>query len=598
MNRLPRELIDNICAFLPKHDLKNLLTVSVPFRYAAEMHSGAFEKFTIDENNSERFLTLYSGHRLPYLQEVIFRPSIAEPVPRKNTNGWWECREDEQGLLATDESFTKQVRSLFDTLKTLETSVKGDPAQCCYRLTVYSPTRKIDSNRLCFHHGYLSWRIHLLHPWDLPTVSSIISLELRNTNCRDEFWLGDELKVDPRVALDLATKLPNLEALNLQTGAYEWCATRGDEEPTRHYECDWSGPRKYIPYLVLLIYVICYPEKGMFRSPQAQLPLYWHERNLMFWKLLLISAWYSRDARHGFANAVKGYTEDLPSSLWRASLDFLCPLDRSIDFDHAKGQPNLVNPAKWDPFSSSLRILICNLRQLRLRAAIDESLFWPEDGSQTFGPNLEILEITFQIAHPSGKWYFQGPDERGRDAVGFEITSSCYPPYQTSELDLDMDSLQDEVGFPCYTRGGAQFRIVPHDANLRPLLEGYAKAAQGMHRLKEAALWTVLRWKPESDSDSGSEMNDVDDDYGGGAWGITYSAPELAEPKQSCRLLTWTVDRWRPDPELHDAFQRIGRTKHGETLEENWIDGLGSERSFRYYMNRRCPLGDFPSDDR
>jgi hypothetical protein len=76
MDRLPQELVEEITSHLSIDDLKNVLTLSANFRFAAERYSGAFTEFTVNESNADRFVERYSGHRLLYLREVHFRPNF------------------------------------------------------------------------------------------------------------------------------------------------------------------------------------------------------------------------------------------------------------------------------------------------------------------------------------------------------------------------------------------------------------------------------------------------------------------------------------------------------------------------------------------
>lgn len=133
-----------------------------------------------------------------------------------------------------------------------------------------------------------------------------------------------ESKLDLRVIVDLTTKVPNHEYLGCQTGEFEWFPALDEEGPTRHFQHDWEGPR--------------------------------------------------RDARHDFAGAVTFYSTQLPKSLKRASLNSLDPIVRRTDIDQTQTLPNLVSPALMDPFSSSLRIMSNNLRELQIRVSVDESL--------------------------------------------------------------------------------------------------------------------------------------------------------------------------------------------------------------------------------
>ncbi|KAF2832669.1 hypothetical protein CC86DRAFT_401419 [Ophiobolus disseminans] len=117
MDRLPRELVDNICSFMLKEDLKNVLTLNDKFRHAAERYSEAFADYTIDEDNSQKFIALYSGRRLPYLREVRFKPTIPLLVYDYEKHS---CRGSLGELRQRHESFTRQIAYLFTILKKVE----------------------------------------------------------------------------------------------------------------------------------------------------------------------------------------------------------------------------------------------------------------------------------------------------------------------------------------------------------------------------------------------------------------------------------------------------------------------------------------------
>lgn len=189
----------------------------------------------------------------------------------------------------------------------------------------------------------MSWRVHLLRPDELPHVNSVHSLQVNNYGHGEEyplhycidhavdsrlFDLADS-KRDLRVALDLAVKFPNLEDLAIRTAGHERCSINIEGDPLEEYENYWEGQR-------------C-------------------------------------DARHDFAKALFLHESEIPRSLARASLDFMAPLERTLNTSHDKALPNLVSPALQDSFSSSLRVFSSHLSQLQLRAMIDDSLSWTVD---------------------------------------------------------------------------------------------------------------------------------------------------------------------------------------------------------------------------
>lgn len=80
------------------------------------------------------------------------------------------------------------------------------------------------------------------------------------------------------------------------------------------------------------------------------------------------------------------------------------PPYNSITIHQNKELPDLVGPGTKDPFSSSLRILSNNLRQVQLRVMADDTLFWSDSDVPSWS-NLEILDVMFHIACPTGRWY-------------------------------------------------------------------------------------------------------------------------------------------------------------------------------------------------
>lgn len=113
-----------------------------------------------------------------------------------------------------------------------------------------------------------------------------------------------------------------------------------------------------------------------------------------------------RDSRHSLKNAAQDIHKALPH-LPHANLNFLYPLDWAEDFHERNDLPDLVRPALWDPFSTSLRILSYQLRTMRLRVVADKTLFWSIDNNyDCTWPNTESMNIMFNNFHPSGSWYF------------------------------------------------------------------------------------------------------------------------------------------------------------------------------------------------
>lgn len=572
MDQLPQELIDKVGGFLPKEDLKHVLTLSTKFRYAAERHSGAFSEFQIGEGNAEKFVDTYSGHRLRYLRNVIFRPRLSRRLQEDYPEEIMPCHDSKEELQQTDEQFTSQIQFLLATLKSTEDRAGDRNSPGRYRLEVFSPERLVtsasDSNTNCLHHHYVGWRVRLLDASRLSKVMSVRSLAIHNdgyicgdlSRCSGEGYYSEcyispdhsaedleihdvaESRLDLGVVVDLATTFPNLQFLTCKIGAGEWNPVYWDkyteEDKDMAYEYDWQGPR--------------------------------------------------RDSRHQFAKTVAARVAQLPQSLRAASLDFLSPIENTIMIHQARALPDLVYPADKDPFSSSLRILTNSLRHLRLCVMADQSLFSSDTDATPSWPNLEIFDVMFHAACPNGTWYFQGPLGEGRSAKGYRVTGADYPPYETTENDERMDNHNENYGFQRgeFSTSDSQFRIRPDDSKVGPLLESFAKAAISMPALKKATIWASLSffrgdWEDltidTEEADIFYQQNKIfeSDNY---AWGIVFYEPGVhalkatreEHPPIPSRQLWWLVANWRPDKQLHSLFQEIGRGRYGEELTESW----------------------------
>ncbi|KAF2130886.1 hypothetical protein P153DRAFT_287537 [Dothidotthia symphoricarpi CBS 119687] len=545
MDQLPQELVDRISSYLSPDDLKNTLLLSHAFRFSTEKYSGAFARFALNEDTAEKFIDTFSGHRLLYLRDLEF--GIRLPLPEDS-----QRRDNADQVSKHDKSFTQQITFLFKTMKTVEERAGNQNKPGTVRLAISSPSRPIFRGRSLSYHHHLSWRVHLLEPEALPLLKSVRSLEVgddwdgsfgRRADDADYNWA--RVKPDYRVMVDLVVKLPNLEYWGCRIGGDEW-SPKTEQEATRYLTQDWAGPR--------------------------------------------------RDTRQDFAKAL--LSARLPDSLRRIRLDFLHDLHSSTHIDHLTAQPNLVSPAANDLFSTSLRHLSHHLRRLHLRVVADETLFWSKDNCTPSWPNLESLVVMFHMVSPSGQWYFIGPNGEGHDTAAFKVTNASYPPLETTPYDEEMDGQIEEEGDRRY-RGSpnTRIRMVPNDTTLRPFLAAFAKAASNMRALQEAVLWCPLAWAPNDEDDEELETDWLPEnctDRDRLAWGVHYQA--TGEPNFTQQggnlptevpLLWWKVGKWRPDPELHELFQQIGRTPWGDGLKEHWEDedygeGLVDREYFEY----------------
>jgi hypothetical protein len=532
MNNIPQELVDHISSYLSREDLKNTLLLSRQFQHAAENYSKAFRSYVLTESNAEKFVEMYSSHRFRYLRYLHFLTGL----PALDSNNHEDkCRESPQELESLDQEFTRQINFLFSTVKAVESQLGNAYGPGKIHLSIHTPTRSINKEEFCLHYTFVSWRLHLLSTSTLPRLSSIQRLSV---SAPDQGFHSDGpdpalQKIDLRILLDLLDKLPNLDFLHCMIGGDEWHGSF-DDEGLRNVTRDYAGPR--------------------------------------------------RDSRHDFGKTLDKIARPC---LRHVELDFLYPLDHVKQIDQRQTLPNLVKPAAFDPFSTSLRLLSYQLRSMKLCVVADETLFWPTEGngSTPAWPNLEDINVMFHMSTPSGSWYFEGLPGVG-STEGFDVTENAYPPLTTTEDDLDDFGIPPDENWNDHIRI-VQFRVSPNEKLLVPFLTAFARAAGNMPCLKSAELWSPLDLDLSLledeykgfDTSQVSNLSDV-----GLAWGVAYKKPGMRafdiEPGQdfcTSRQLWWRVARWRPPTELHDLFRRIGKDQYGDEMIEYWGSNLAGE---------------------
>jgi hypothetical protein len=370
MDTLPPELVDRISSFLDRANLKHTLLLSPAFQVAAENHSGAFADFHFVDlvQDCESFVSQYSGQRLRYLRNI--EVNICFSAMRIFAVGDLPCRESKSELDAKDQLFTKKLRHIFEAIKRAENAAKNTghgPGRI--HLTIFTPYRMMDAE-LCRHTMSSAWRLRILNAVQFPFLNSIRELSIYNPDISPErTGMRHALsRLDPRITVDLACKLPNLEHLGCRLGVEEWNYTSAN--PARkHFEHDFEG---------------C-----------------------------------ARDARAAFADALA--TAQLPPALREVQLDFFFDLSEHLHLDENEGGPDLVGTGQGDPFSKSLHVLAQGLKRLDLKVKADATLFWPVQGETPF-LNLETLNVMFFTITPSGSWYFRGRAGRGAETTGYQIT--------------------------------------------------------------------------------------------------------------------------------------------------------------------------------
>jgi hypothetical protein len=214
------------------------------------------------------------------------------------------------------------------------------------------------------------------------------------------------------------------------------------------------------------------------------------------------------------------------------------------------------------------------------------TLFWRIDATTPYWPNLRYLDIFFYAYSPSGKWYFQGPRGEGSDtSPGYEATQAHYEPMEADVTDRYHDGIYVITYDVAYTK--TQFRVVPIDKTLRPLLIAFAKVANSMPSLRKALLWTGLEFCPDDVyshyEELSTEISDAtrQSDLG---WGIAYTKPgEDVEMKgigyRDCasRRFWWMTQDWKSDATLRSLFDKIGQFQHGNEAIYHWGSAHGQK---------------------
>jgi hypothetical protein len=213
MVAFPQELIERIVLHADVDTRWNLLTGSHSLWAAVERFSWS-NSYELQSSNMDKFLNLYHDHRVHLLRNITF--SIQFHELRETEEEPLKCRETTEELLANDEFFTRQISDLFTALKTLEereTAANNRPAGM--RLTIETPRQLDNGIQHCHHRRYHSWRLHLLNPQNLPSLSSIPTITIGEET---GFWTDSSAKyerpIDLRVVIDLVSKLPNLHTLD------------------------------------------------------------------------------------------------------------------------------------------------------------------------------------------------------------------------------------------------------------------------------------------------------------------------------------------------------------------------------------------------
>ena len=520
---LPQEILTRIAFHCNTTTRANLLTASHATQAAVEENAWD-STYQLLNSRIPKFLSLYDGHRIRLLRNVVFafefpelRPSnYTEYMRYPDTDDEDEepyvpvpCRETASELKAKDETFTDQLTQLFNALKVIEERELEFGSWPVKRtLSIITPSQPIHGH-ICEHRRFSSWKLHLLNPLNLTSLYSIRSLVIGDDaifyTSMFESPSACERPIDPSVVFQLASKLPNLETLDVRY-LYEGIQYPYEAEVNRHHSRVWEGTRR----------------DGR-----------WDAARVM-----------------GQLGAGKG----LKSLVIRFG-----ELKSFVHIDQRVAMPDLCCLAGYDLLSAALREYSWNLVTLEVQGVVDQTLFWPVDeeegASRPFWPRLRSLKVMFHSVAPSGRWYFQGQNGEGRRTSGFQIADCHYPPMEPQEGDdeWDEDSGRYENSSP------NMFRTMPIDEEVEKLFGAFAKALDVMPVLECAELFTFLHFE-SSDEEKvkvlGLERS-RDPDMEKSTWEIICRWGVRYVTGGANVRLEWHVGRWRPSRELEKLFCRV-----------------------------------------
>ncbi|KAH8911772.1 hypothetical protein BR93DRAFT_932897 [Coniochaeta sp. PMI_546] len=193
MARLPQEICDQVAALssddtggVPDFKRAGLATISRTWQMAFERQT--FKRIRLKSTELESFEQIVTGHRRHFLENLDY--SIVLPTYSDGARGLFERGPDR---LTNDEAFTAAIHGLFRILQTWN---ERDDGTIQFRIeAVYSPA---DESRFCrYQYSY----VRLLRPEELPEISVISAFRTRSM----------PRALDPRVPIDIAVKLPNLQ---------------------------------------------------------------------------------------------------------------------------------------------------------------------------------------------------------------------------------------------------------------------------------------------------------------------------------------------------------------------------------------------------
>ncbi|KAL8933990.1 MAG: hypothetical protein Q9211_005469, partial [Gyalolechia sp. 1 TL-2023] len=258
-----------------------------------------------------------------------------------------------------------------------------------------------------------------------------------------------------------------------------------------------------------------------------------------------------QQSRHDFALALR----TLPGpSLRDFTLSLCCedPLNQYFSLPSAL----LPSAPSTDRLSRAIHTvsLSSNLTCITLDSlVISPDLYWPTDSpTPPMWPHLRHFHVSFNMTAPDGTWYFQRDPERPEGDEGDEDAEA--ESESESDTDSDPGSYDSFCPDTFHKRREARaigdypirnFRTLPSDAHINPLLLAMARAAAHMPHLEGMTLKSSMR-NPDPDGA----------DFEIGFYSVANRGRFPFEPpcEEKARV-DWFVGSWRPDDEVLQAWR-------------------------------------------
>lgn len=530
MAKLPQEICDQVAALssddtegVPDFKRAGLATISRAWQMAFERQT--FKRIRLESTDLESFEKIVTDHRRHFLENLDY--SIVLPTYSDGARGLFEGGPDR---LTNDEAFTAAIHGLFRFLQTWN---ERDDGTIQFRIeAVHSPA---DESRVCrpgpldvtqfcrYQYSY----VRLLRPEELPEISIISAFRTQSM----------PRALDPRVPIDIAVKLPNLQDTywHIRDSERRYPALR---RRNRHELA--QRVRDVMPKVSVLQSLSIFMQHGLLTNHS------WHPADLRL----------NQSALDPLSSALREAT-----SSWEAMrrLSITGTIDESL-FWPSPALP-IVDP------------------------------FWQ---------GLKCLDIQFDMTTPIGGWYFRAPtDVEIPPPTGPPSNTKMPPGYDNSEEEDVMAARQfstsDNVrlsGYPAKI-----FRSVPDETRLVPLIRAFGQACSQIPGLRVAALRTLIPMPVYVHQGRQVHAQGIWGVWILAPGSLPLESRQQVDPMMfqdvQKRRLFWDVKDWRPDEDLRALLGSVGQDRYGPALVERYVDSwatvqqiISKERLQRAKMSR------------